>query len=118
LIDASDHVLYEDVAYVVVGPGASRCARGHFTLVPRTHVSVLAELDAGEMAAVLAGLSKLSKAVKEVCGVADVDLWAHPLHAAGSRTHLHFHAATKSEEREESTNGCDSHAVAKVLAGA
>lgn len=87
---ASAAMLIEDPAFVIVGPGAVRGALGTYTLLPRAHVSVLSQLSGEDMAAVLAGLSRLSRYVKQESGATDVEIRAYPRHAS-SRVHLHFH---------------------------
>ena len=84
-------MLVEDPAFVIVGPGTVRGGLGTYTLLPTAHVSVLTELCAEDVAAVLAGLSKLSRYVKQQSGATDVEIRAYPRHAS-SRVHLHFYS--------------------------
>jgi diadenosine tetraphosphate (Ap4A) HIT family hydrolase len=88
--------LYQEESFVLLSPGAARCARNQLTLLPRTHVSVLTEMPAREMTAVLAGLSRLSAVLRRVCGVDTVELWSHPKYPSRRAGHLHFHPAPKS----------------------
>jgi len=94
---ASATVLVEDAAFVIVDPGQMCCPGGVLTLVPRSHVSVLSELDSAEMAAVLAGLSRLLGAMKRVSRGSRVELRAHPKRAVEG-THLHFHAMDEGHD--------------------
>jgi diadenosine tetraphosphate (Ap4A) HIT family hydrolase len=90
LVESRQHLLSETAALVVAGPGAPRCA-GYVTVVPRQHVSVLGQLPLPEMAAVLAGVSKVSESLRQETGAAGVEIRAHPRRSGGSGSHLHFH---------------------------
>jgi len=82
----------EEPAFVVLAPGASKCADGELTLLPRAHVSVLTELGSEDMASVLAGLSKLVRNLKQAEKMKDIEVSAHPAVVASERhNHLHFH---------------------------
>jgi len=96
LLEGARPVVYEEKAYVLLAPGAGRCARNNLTLIPRSHVAVITELPAEEMTAVLAGLSKLSSLLRQAYGVDRVDIWAHPKNASRRAGHLHFHPVPKT----------------------
>jgi hypothetical protein len=89
-LDTAWPVLYEEAAFVVLAPGAERCTRDSLTLVPKTHTPVLAELSPDQMADVLAGLSKLARAVRQTCAVDDVGIETHPNRQVEGG-HVHFH---------------------------
>jgi len=84
-------VVFEDAAFVVLAPGAERCTRNSLTLVPRAHAPLLTELSAHDMADVLAGLSRLSLAVRRACGLHRVEIQTHPADVSGRGGHVHFH---------------------------
>jgi diadenosine tetraphosphate (Ap4A) HIT family hydrolase len=85
-------VLHEDETFVVLAPGVGSCSRTSLTLLPKTHVPVLAELSPDAMAAVLAGLSRLSRAVRRTSGLDDLTIKTHPADGPDRHGHLHFHA--------------------------
>ena len=76
---------------MVLAPGAEGCTRDSLTLVPKAHAQALTDLSPDVMAAVLAGLSRLSLAVRQTCGLDDVEIQAHPTDASGRDAHVHFH---------------------------
>ncbi len=76
---------------MVLAPGAEGCTGDGLTLVPKTHAPVLTDLSPDAMAAVLAGISRLSLAVRQTCGLDDVEIQAHPADASGPDAHVHFH---------------------------
>ena len=84
-------VLHEDDAFVVLAPGVGSCSRTGLTLLPRAHVPVLSELAPDAMASVLAGLSRLSRAVRQTCGLDDLAIHTHPADGPDLEGHLHFH---------------------------
>jgi diadenosine tetraphosphate (Ap4A) HIT family hydrolase len=84
-------IVYEEDAFVVLGPGSERCRRNNLTLVPKTHASLLTDLPPRAMADVLAGLSKLSLAVRTTCGWDEVEITTHPADISGQGGHVHFH---------------------------
>ena len=90
-LEATLPIVYEEEAFVVLGPGSERCRRNNLTLVPKTHASLLTDLPARAMADVLAGLSKLSLAVRTTCGLDDVEITTHPADISGQGGHVHFH---------------------------
>jgi diadenosine tetraphosphate (Ap4A) HIT family hydrolase len=90
-LDTAWPVLYEDETFVVLAPGAEHCTRNRLTLLPRVHVPVLTELPQAAMGDVLAGLSRLSLAVRTTCGVDDVAIQSHPADASHPDGHVHFH---------------------------
>jgi diadenosine tetraphosphate (Ap4A) HIT family hydrolase len=98
-LETTSPVLHEDETFLVLAPGAERCARNRLTLLPKTHVSALTDLSPDAMVAVLAGLSKLSMVVRETCGLDDVDIHAHPADASRHHGHLHFHPAPADNPR-------------------
>jgi len=97
MVEAGASVLVADPAFVIVDPEGIGCAHGNLTLVPRAHVSVLSELGSEEMAAVLAGLSRLLTAIKRASQVTSVEVQAHPEHAT-EPTHLHFHVVAQGSD--------------------
>jgi diadenosine tetraphosphate (Ap4A) HIT family hydrolase len=119
-------VLYEDETFVVLAPGVGRCTRNGLTLVPKAHVPVLAELSPDAMAAVLAGLSRLSLAVRQTCGLADIEIRTHPAADEHRDEHLHFHPvlhdnlyAIRGDNRaERRMSDKDVLAIAEVMAHA
>lgn len=96
---ATGRFLYRETAFAVFAPSIQQ-AEGHVTLVPATHVSVLAELERETMAAVLAGLSKLAKGLRRAYAVEEVDVVAHSAHDSAS--HLYFHLVTRRDVTEPS----------------
>ena len=84
-------VLHEDEAFVVLAPGVGSCSRTGLTLLPKAHVPVLAELSPSATAAVLAGLSRLTRAVRQTCGLDDLVIHTHPADDPDLVGHLHFH---------------------------
>jgi diadenosine tetraphosphate (Ap4A) HIT family hydrolase len=76
---------------VVLAPGASPCGAQHLTLVPKSHADVLAQLGPRHGAAVLAGLSRVSLALRKSAGMEEVSVAAHPTLPASCGEHLHFH---------------------------
>jgi len=94
-------VVFEDAAFVVLAPGAERCTRNSLTLVPRAHAPLLTELSAADMADVLAGLSKLSLAVRRTCGLHDVEIQTHPADVSGREGHVHFHPVLSGRLRSD-----------------
>lgn len=94
-------MVYEDAAFVVLAPGAERCTRNSLTLVPRAHARLLTELPARDMADVLAGLSKLSFAVRRSCGLHDVKIETHPADVSGRGGHVHFHPVLSGSRRSD-----------------
>lgn len=92
-------VVYEEAAYVVLAPGAARCARNTLTLLPKTHVAVLSELSPDAMASVLAGLTRLTVAVKEACASDEVAIRTHPKNEPGRHGHVHFHPVPKNSRQ-------------------
>ena len=61
------------------------------TLVPRSHADVLADLGPREGAAVLAGLSRVSLALRKEEARDELSVRAHPVVDGGRPGHLHFH---------------------------
>jgi diadenosine tetraphosphate (Ap4A) HIT family hydrolase len=84
-------VLHEDETFVVLAPGVGGCARNGLTLLPKAHVPVLTELTPHAMTAVLAGLSRLSLAVRQTCGLDDLEIRTHPAVDERGDGHMHFH---------------------------
>jgi diadenosine tetraphosphate (Ap4A) HIT family hydrolase len=97
IIEGRGTALVTDPAFVIVDPGQIGCADGNLTLVPRAHVSVLSELGSEDMAAVLAGLSRLLTAIKRASGATRVEVQAHPEHSSDP-THLHFHVVAEGTD--------------------
>lgn len=89
LVESGDHVVYDCPAFVLL-EGPSRRRGGYLTLVTRAHASLLTELPAREMAAVLAGLTKASERMRGASGSDGVQIRPHPSGAGGARGHLHF----------------------------
>jgi len=84
-------VLHEDETFVVLGPGAERCSRNRLTLFPKTHAPVLTELSPDAMVAVLAGLSRLSLAIRQTSGLDHIAIQTHPADPWDGEEHMHFH---------------------------
>jgi diadenosine tetraphosphate (Ap4A) HIT family hydrolase len=81
-------VLYEEDGFVVYAPGVASCAPESLTLVPREHVTVLADLSDEDMAGVLAWLSRIAR---------DVDpeeQFTVVTHADLDGGHVHCHPTT------------------------
>jgi diadenosine tetraphosphate (Ap4A) HIT family hydrolase len=66
--------------------------------VPKAHVPVLAELSPDQMGDVLAGLSTLARAVREICGFDEVGIETHPNRQVDGG-HLHFHPVLDERHR-------------------
>jgi diadenosine tetraphosphate (Ap4A) HIT family hydrolase len=88
-LGAEGRTIYNQPAFVVaevpLGSG-----RRSLVLVPKAHVDVVTELPRSEMAAVLAGLTRASKLLRQTSGAAAVRV--HPRSGSGrrGRGHLHF----------------------------
>jgi diadenosine tetraphosphate (Ap4A) HIT family hydrolase len=81
-------ILYEEDGFVLYAPGAAPCAPESLTLVPREHVANLTDLSPDDMAAVLAGLSRLARE-------ADAnEQFTIVTHADLDGGHVHFHPTT------------------------
>jgi diadenosine tetraphosphate (Ap4A) HIT family hydrolase len=89
LVESGDHVVYDGPSFVLI-EGASRRRGGYLTLVTRAHASLLSELPAREMAAVLAGLTKALERLRGASGSDDIQIRPHPSGAGGARGHLHL----------------------------
>jgi diadenosine tetraphosphate (Ap4A) HIT family hydrolase len=89
LVESGDHVVFDGPAFVLL-EGPSRRRGGYITLVTRAHASLLTELPAHEMAAVLAGLTKASERMRGTSGTDGIQIRPHPSGASGGRGHLHF----------------------------
>lgn len=89
LVESGDHVVFDGPAFVLL-EGPSRRRGGYLTLVTRAHASVLTQLSAPEMAAVLAGLTKASERMRSTSGADGIRIRSHPSGPGGGRGHLHF----------------------------
>ncbi|HTZ07453.1 MAG TPA: hypothetical protein VMB72_00180 [Acidimicrobiales bacterium] len=88
LVGSGAGALYESESFTLLG--AVVPCPFPLTLVPRAHAAVLTDLDPGAMAGVLAGLARLSRAVRPTDRL---DISAH-LGAGGD--HVHFHPTLTS----------------------
>jgi diadenosine tetraphosphate (Ap4A) HIT family hydrolase len=89
LVEAGEHVVYRDPAYVVL-EGPSRRRGGYVTFVTTAHASVITDLPSWQMGAILAGLTKASDRLRDATGASNVEVRAHPTGGRGARGHLHF----------------------------
>jgi len=90
-LETAGPVLHEDETFVVLAPGAERCSRHRLTLLPKAHGAVLTELSPDAMVAVLAGLSRLSLAIRQTCGLDDIAIQPHHADPWDGEEHVHFH---------------------------
>lgn len=88
-------------AYIVLeGDGVPCCEPGQFVLLPRAHVTVLADLPPEFRATVLAGLSRLTGAARLAYPTSALQVCPHaPGGEVTAPAHLHFHLAAAAGPR-------------------
>lgn len=103
LVTSGDHVVYDEPAFVLL-EGPSRRRGGSLTLVTRAHASLLTDLPAPEMAAVLAGLTRASEQMRSASGAKSIEIRSHPSGASSARGHVHFQLVPKAQARLRSVD--------------
>src|SRR5580700_10539946 len=92
MVESGAHAVEDDGAFVLFGSLPGR--RGVLTLVPKAHVSALADLPLPHMAAVLGGLTRASDRLRATAGACGVNIRPHPTtRGRRGRTHVHFQLA-------------------------
>lgn len=100
LLHTTPAVVLQAPTFRVLGPDEDR-GRRHLTVVTSSHVSVLTELPEEEMAAVLAGLSRVVHSIKRAYQLEEVQILADSLPLSESGRHLHFDLIPKAVKKGE-----------------